>query len=287
MDTQPLPNLGSGGILIGLAAYVRIGGGFPGEGNIVASHYGVSVDSPFAGDTLVQGNHIGLNSDGTAWLPNAGGLTLSGATRAIVGGANTADGNLFGNKGHWAIGVELANNVIQGNHLEILAADGVTPLGDSGFQISILHDGNVIQGNRIASATSAGIWVDGSQKNTIRRNAIFDNAWRGIYTSSGANGGIAAPAVILNAAGGGGTTCPGCTVELFLDAGYQGRHYLATVVADAAGAFAFSKSCPVFYPNLTATVTDPLGNTRHVNSSSRCMGLLKRQSSSAIDFRLS
>ncbi len=259
--SQALPNLAGSGISAGLAAYLRIGGTSPGEGNLVASPRAVSVDGPFAGDTLVQGNRVGLNAAGTGELFNAGGMVVSGAIRAIVGGATAAESNLLGAAGHWAIEAGSPNNVIQGNRLG-LAADGVTPLGDSGFQILVRRNGNVIQGNRITHATSAGIWVDGAQRNTIRRNAIYDNAWRGIIVP---NGDLPAPAIALSPTGGSGTTCPGCTVELFLDPGYQGRHYLGSVTADGSGAFAFPKFCPLLYPNLNATATDPAGSTSELS----------------------
>jgi hypothetical protein len=50
-------------------------------------------------------------------------------------------------------------------------------------------------------------------------------------------------------------------VELFLDPGNQGRIYLDSMTANGGGTFQFNKYCPLTYANLTATVTDPLGNT--------------------------
>ena len=81
----PLPNLTSTGIATGNAAYTRIGGTAPGEGNVVANPGGVSVDAPFGANTRVTGNHIGLNAAGTAVLAGAGGLRLGGATRSYRG----------------------------------------------------------------------------------------------------------------------------------------------------------------------------------------------------------
>ena len=76
--------------------------------------------------------------------------------------------------GNFSLDVRSANNVITGNFLG-LAIDGVTPLATAGFQILSMRDGNVIQGNHIANATSAGIWLEGAQSNTIRRNSIYAN----------------------------------------------------------------------------------------------------------------
>jgi uncharacterized repeat protein (TIGR01451 family) len=255
---QPLLN-GGVGIYVGGAAYSRIGGAAPGEGNLVGTG-NVEVSGMYSGDTLVQGNRIGLNAAGTAVLPNAGSVTLYGATRAIVGGATPAVSNFVTTLGNFSLDVRSANNVIAGNFLG-LAVDGVTPLTTAGFQIYLQHNGNIIQGNNIANATSAGIWVDGAQTNTIRRNSIWANPFKGIFLDNGANNNLPAPAISLDAAGGSGTTCPNCTVELFLDAGNQGRHYLDSLAADANGSFSFPAHCPVPYPYLAATTTDLQGNT--------------------------
>ncbi len=256
--SSAIPN-NNWGVYVGRPAYTRIGGTEPGEGNLISGNSGaIVVNGPF---TLIAGNRLGTDASGQAAVQGSGGVMLCGATRTLVGGATAAEGNVFANEGHWAIGVESADNVIQGNRLG-LATDGVTPLGDSRFQIHVLRDGNFIQDNRITNATSAGIWVDGAQRNTIRRNTIYDNAWRGIYVP---NGNLPAPAITLSPTGGSGTTCPGCTVELFLDPGYQGRHYLGSVTADGSGAFAFPRLCPLLYPNLNATATDPAGSTSELS----------------------
>ena len=255
---QPLLN-GGVGIYVGGAAYSRIGGGLPGEGNRVGTG-NVEVVGMYSGDTLVQGNRIGLNAAGTAMLPNAGSITINGATRAIVGGATPAEANVVTTQGNFSLDVRSANNVIAGNFMG-LAVDGVTPLSTTGFQILSMRDGNIIQGNHIANATSAGIWVEGAQTNTIRRNSIWANPFKGIFLNNGANNNLPAPSLSLSTVGGNGTTCPHCAVELFLDEGNQGRFYLDSLVADAAGVFSFPVYCPLPYPNLTATSTDLQGNT--------------------------
>ncbi|HSQ17731.1 MAG TPA: right-handed parallel beta-helix repeat-containing protein, partial [Anaerolineales bacterium] len=244
--------------LVGGPAYTRIGGAAPGEGNLVGTG-NVEVGGMYSGNTLVQGNWIGLNAAGTAVLPNAGSVTLYGSTRTIVGGVTPAEANYI-TGGGFSLDVRSANNVIAGNFLG-LAIDGVTPLATAGFQILSMRDGNVIQGNHIANATSAGIWLEGAQSNTIRRNSIYANAWIGIFLDDDANNNLPAPAISLDASGGSGTTCPNCTVELFLDAGNQGRYYLDSLTADANGSFSFPAHCPAPYPYLAATTTDLQGNT--------------------------
>jgi parallel beta-helix repeat protein len=257
--TAPLPNLTSAGIATGIAAYTRIGGTSPGDGNVVANPGGVSVDAPFGANTLVLGNHFGVNAAGTAVLTGSGGLRHQGASRSIVGGATSAEANFITADGNFSLELRSPNNVIAGNTFG-LADDGVTPLATAGFQVLSLRDGNVIQGNRITNSTSAGIWLDGGRNNTVRRNSIYANPFKGIYLDN-ANNNLPTPAFSLNAAGGSGTTCPGCTVELFLDAANQGRYFLASVTADGAGSFTFPAFCPQPYTHLTATATDMQGNT--------------------------
>ena len=86
--TAPLPNLTSTGIATGGAAYTRIGGQIQGEGNVVVNPGGVSVHAPFCANTLMLGNHIGLNAARTAVLAGAGGLRLSGK-RALLSAASS------------------------------------------------------------------------------------------------------------------------------------------------------------------------------------------------------
>jgi len=255
---QPLLN-GGVGIYVGGSTYTRIGGAAPGEGNHVGTG-NVEVGGMYGGNTLVLGNQIGLNAAGTAVLPNAGSVVLSGSTRTIVGGATPAEANTVTTVGNFSLDVRSAYNTIAGNFFGV-AVDGISPLVTAGFQILDRRGGNIIQRNHIANATSAGIWLAGGQATTIRGNSIYANSWKGIFLDSGANYDLPAPNFSLTTTGGSGTTCPGCTVELFLDAGNQGRIYLDSVVADDVGAFQFPMRCPLPYPNLTATATDSEGNT--------------------------
>lgn len=208
----PLPGLTSTGIATGNAAYTRIGGTAPGEGNVVANPGGVSKDAPFGANTRITGNHIGLNAAGTAVLDSAGGLRLNGATRTIVGGATPAEADYITADEiaaeFFSVNLQSSNNVIAGNFMG-LAVDGVTPLATAGFQVTSMCNGNIIQGNRMAYSTSAGIWVNGAQAKPIRQNSIWANPFKWIYLDNGANNNLAAPVLASSATGGSGTTCPG------------------------------------------------------------------------------
>ena len=254
---QSLPN-GSTAIGIGGPAYTRIGGTAPGEGNLIGTGE-LRVGGLLRGDTRIVGNLVGLNAAGTAVLPPAGGIILSEATRTIVGGATPAEANYIITDRHFSLDVRATQNTIIGNYFG-LGVDGVTPLTTANFQILSLRDGNLFQGNHIAHANSMGVWLEKAQSNTLRRNFIYNNNL-GIGLGNGANGLLLPPAITLTSSGGSGTTCPHCTVELFLDAGNQGRYFLESLTADANGAFSFPARCPLPYANLNATTTDLLGNT--------------------------
>ena len=61
-------------------------------------------------------------------------------------------------------------------------------------------------------------------------------------------------------------------VEMFLDAGNQGRFYLTSIVADAQ-ALSASRRLPVAHHNLTATTTDLQGNTSEFSDTRSCPGI--------------
>ncbi|HWQ03772.1 MAG TPA: right-handed parallel beta-helix repeat-containing protein [Longilinea sp.] len=255
---QTLPNAGVG-IMTLWGAYTRIGGTAPGDGNQVGTGT-VEVNVIFGSETMVQGNKVGLNAAGTAVLPNAGSIVLDGSSRTILGGATPAEANYVTTVGNFSLNIHSVNNAILGNFFG-LAVDGTSPLAGAGFQILSQHSGNLIQNNHIVNAGSAGIWLDRAQANTIRRNSIYANPFKGIFLDNGANNNLSAPSFSLSVANGSGTTCPGCMVELFLDAGNQGRFYLDSVTANSSGSFTFPAYCPLPYPNLTATATNSLGDT--------------------------
>ncbi len=262
----PLPDLTSTGIGVGFAGYTRIGGTSLGEGNVIANPEGVFVVAPFSAQTRIVGNHVGVNAAGTAVLEGGGGILLKDVTRTIVGGATLEEANYLTADDAYNIKVMSMNNVIAGNFMG-LAVDGVTPFSTADFHVYSTFDGNIIQGNRIANSISAGIYLDGAQKNTIRRNLVWANPFKGIALGNGANANLSAPTLSLNASGGSGTTCPGCEVELFLDDGNQGRFYLDHLIADSSGNFAFLPYCPLSFMNVAATTTDWIGNTSEFSTS--------------------
>ena len=260
--TQPLPNK-AGAVAVGWATYSRIGGTEPGEGNIIYGANGINVEGALSAPNYVLGNTVGLNLPGETSPDYGLGLSLSGAQRSIAGGATPAEGNSFIMDQNPAIATSSDYQAILGNRIGV-TEDGSPPLRRAIVNMWIEGKHNLIQANQVAFASERGIWLPG-QMNTLRRNSIYSNTFLGILLVDGGNGNLPAPNFSLDASGGSGTTCPNCTVELFLDAGNQGHFYYDSVIADSSGFFSISSRCPVPYPYMNATVTDLQGNTSEFN----------------------
>jgi len=218
---------------------------------------GVGVEYNF-----IAGNYIGTDVSGSLALPNLHGIVLNEAENNVIQ-ANLVSGN----HGRGITLQDSHSNHLRGNRIGI-AADEVSPLpnGDTGVWIegrsNVVGGTHSEDGNIIAFNSGDGVQVQTYSGNTIRCNAIYSNAGSGISLGNGGNNQLAAPAitrVILDSIS--GTACPGCTVEVFSDAEDEGQVYEGSTIADASGAFTFSKGSPLTGPNVTATATDGNGNT--------------------------
>lgn len=63
-----------------------------------------------------------------------------------------------------------------------------------------------------------------------------------------------------------GTACARCIVEIYSDAGTQGRWHEGSVTADASGSFSFTTAATLRGPNLTATATSADASTSAFSS---------------------
>jgi trimeric autotransporter adhesin len=143
--TGTLGNGGDGVYISSGADNSTIGGTGANDGNWIAGNavVGVEVDGASTG-TLIQGNRIGTNADGTLnWGHGQNGILLeNGASNTRVGGATAAAGNIIafsGQGGVWDDGISVTGNTSTGNvflrnsiygsvGLGIeLGTDGVTP----------------------------------------------------------------------------------------------------------------------------------------------------------------
>jgi len=269
--TAPLGNLT--GISICGSGFNRIGGTKSGERNIISGNlgHGISIPGGQYSDNLILGNYIGTDASGTRVLGNGLGISMDASARHdFIGGATPGERNIISGNGGAGVGIANAGveyNFISGNTIG-LDANGMTPLsnGWAGVQVEDYASHIFIQGNTIAYSGGglwwAGVYVERSLFNTIRRNSTFNNLYQGIELADGGNQMLPAPVILtVTATSVSGTACSGCTVEVFSDAEDEGRSYEGSTAADASGAFTFTRAGGLIGPYVTATATDRDGNT--------------------------
>jgi hypothetical protein len=247
-------------------------GGPAGAANVISgnSNYGVFI----GGDTnLVQGNLIGLDATGLHALSDSTGILLAGPNN-VVGGSVSGAGNTISGNTSAGVAVVTDGNLLEGNQIGT-DGTGAHPLAN-GLDVYISGSNNRVgggatgAGNVITGSATDGVLIDGGLGNTVRGNSIFGNAGLGIDLINGGNNNQPAPS--LSPLGPGsiqGTlqAAPSTnfTVDLYVsDPGdpNQGQMLVGsfTVTTDASGFASFNASAPsgMF---VTATATDPLGNT--------------------------
>ncbi len=268
--TQPLGN--HLGISLCGAGFNRV------EGNVISGNPGGGIAVCDWGwpHSLIRGNYIGTDASGTQPLGNGYGIGLGGWHVLIEG--NVISGNQGPGVDAASAGTEY--NWIAGNAIGT-DASGTIPLGNGWAGVGLWDYAahSFVQGNTIAfnggNGWDAGVFVQRSVSNTIRRNSIYSNVGRGIHLADGGNQMLLAPVILaVTQTGVAGTTCPGCTVEVFSDAEDEGRVYEGSTVADTAGAFAFTKPASLTGPYVTATVTDLEGNTSEFSAPQRAWNRL-------------
>jgi uncharacterized repeat protein (TIGR01451 family)/CSLREA domain-containing protein len=139
-----------------------IGGGAPGEGNLVTGMQGFGVRLwNWTADNLIQGNIIGPDRTGTAELQNSTGIELDRASNTLIGGTAPGQGNLISGNHDDAIRVgDIAGAEILGNLIGV-AIDGVTALDNWGSGIEVRGSGVQIGGT-----------LPGSE-NIVAHNGLF------------------------------------------------------------------------------------------------------------------
>lgn len=275
--TTILGNVGTGVSIWGDAEFTTVGGSVPGEGNLISGQTHSGVDIGGAAYSTIIGNLIGTDASGTMALPNgfAGVGMQSGAHHNTVGGSTPAERNIIsGNArdGVWIQDSGTSNNNIIGNYIGT-DIGGLTPLGNSGEGILIgtgASQNTIGISNTIAFNDRFGVIMldSGTVENRITRNSIHHNNWAGIGLAGGANKVLPSPAINdFDRAGGTATgwvdivACGSpCTIEFFSDDEDEGRHFEGFTTATTNN-WSFSKGSSFAGPNLTATATDPSGNT--------------------------
>jgi hypothetical protein len=260
----------------------------PGAGNLISGNRGDGIDIYTGTGNVVEGNSIGTDVSGTLALGNGGnGVLLSGSQNTTVGGVTASARNLISANHSTGITIVTAGasgNVIEGNFIGV-DASGTSALGNGGNGVAFLNGASNNRvggtapgaGNVLAFNGGDGVLVLGGSGDAILRNRIFANGHLGIELLNHGNNDQPAPALTSVVSGGGATTVegtftgqPGTTylIELFADSGNpaEGRRFLGAVTlmtgADGVAHFTLSFGLELGAGEVvTATATDPLGNT--------------------------
>ena len=179
--TAILGNGGNGIFVSGGADNSLIGGTGANDGNWIAGNgiIGIEVDGASTG-TVIQGNRIGTNLDGSAdWGHGQNGILLeNGASSTLIGGTVAGAGNTIafnGKGGVWTAGISVTgatsqSNVILGNSITQnvglgidLGSSGVTPndpgdtdTGPNGLLNTLTLTGAVTNGSTLDITGSYG-----------------------------------------------------------------------------------------------------------------------------------
>jgi parallel beta-helix repeat protein len=184
------------------AANNLIGGTSAAERNIISGNgnNGISLGGAGSGGNIIEGNYIGVTSNGLSALPNDGvGLYVEFSVQTNLIESNVISGNTDGGISF----IDATNNTVEGNDIGV-AADGVTALPNEyvGFYL-LQSQSNLIGGttagaaNVVSANLNDGIqfWGPGSCFNTVEGNFLgttktgssgLGNTYSGLSLLSGA-----------------------------------------------------------------------------------------------------
>lgn len=230
-----------------------IGGVVPGSRNIISGNRnGIALGgSIFPGPTgnLIQGNYIGLNTDGTQALPNSlAGISISGTNNNTVGGTDPRARNRIANS------------------------------GGAGIQVTSGATGNLIRGNSIVSNGGLGIDLLTNFPGGVTNNDSCD-------TDSGPNNFQNYPTISSAVSTNTSTTVQGTlnslasttfTLEFFANASCDGSGFgeaqqslsttVVTTESNCLAGFIVNLPFAIGGQFITATATDPNGNTSEISN---------------------
>jgi CSLREA domain-containing protein len=217
---------------------------------------GIVIEGAGTDGNIIAGNMIGFYDAGNG----GSGLSLEdGAQNNIISGDQHHINFIVENQMY---GIKIANSTTISN---LVAYNAIAKNSMAGIMIMNANQNRIGPSNAIHENGEDGIRVSDppSVGNIFTQNSIGLNVLDGIYLSTGAHGGIQPPVITGESPGRlNGTTCAGCTVEVFAsnDTDGEGWIYISTTVADASGSFSLPL-VSLHYPHLTATATDATNGT--------------------------
>jgi parallel beta-helix repeat protein len=172
--TRALGNAGAGVTVQDTCSFV--GGITEGERNVISGNgIGVKLFSLGIEYNWIAGNYIGTDASGTVALGNTDfGVTMNdGATHNVFQG-NLISGNLEGGVSIQGDSGNANFNLLWANHIGT-AADGVSPLPNSGDGLCIEASSNTAVGNVIAYNRDYGIRIRDVGGNLVFHNDLINN----------------------------------------------------------------------------------------------------------------
>jgi hypothetical protein len=195
-ETIAVPNgtagssIGSGIVISGGATNNTIGGAGLAFANLISGNLsdGVEITGTGSSDNVVAGNHIGINRDGTAGLPNGTPSSASSTTGCGILIDSGAASNTIGG----TMGASVTGNVVSGNAGNgiVLTGNGTTANLIEGNYIGTDPSGSVaIQNSTTGSTIGCGVVIGGGASNntiggslgaSISGNMISGNSSDGV-----------------------------------------------------------------------------------------------------------
>jgi hypothetical protein len=173
------------GVLIAEATNAKVGGTAPGEANVISANSGsgIAFTGGVSQSAVVEGNRIGTDATGQLARGNEqGGILLAGSANARIGGTTAAARNVISGNDGPGLDVQtgVAGAQVHGNLIGV-AADGATPLGNTGPGVFIRQIGTAFTLGGTAAGTgnvirhNAGDGVQVGPNASVRQNAILGN----------------------------------------------------------------------------------------------------------------
>lgn len=250
---KALPNQSGTGIFQSI--YNRIGGSHPTESNIISGNSQTAIRFFGMGSIhgILMGNIVGSDISGKNIIGNETGLIIDGGSHSMIGGYSDSAFNFFSGNN---VGIRIS---YAGTNQNWLAGNLISQCPQIAVMVEKYADNNFFTRNSIVD-NDRGISIMESTGVNLHANVINGNSVFGIENRNGGNLELSAPVIAVSAAGTiSGSACPGCVIEIFSDPFNQGLVYEGMTVTDASGSFTFEGE--LTGPNVTATVTDLLGNT--------------------------
>jgi CSLREA domain-containing protein len=249
-----ISNQGDGILAENQAAGNTIGGTDPGAGNLIAGNVNAQVHLVTgATSTRILGNTIDAFLNPDQDIETGPGVLVEGSSNNVLGGVDPGAGNRITSDSHSVVIFSGTGNAVRGNAIVAVAqnssymgidlgGDGPTP-NDSQDRDTGANNFQNFPTISSAALTGGSVAIKGSLNSTPRTTFLID-----LYTSVG--------------------------IQRFGTVAFarSGEVYLAavSVTTDANGNASFSTTVPtsalVGY-NLTATATDPAGNTSEFSDS--------------------